>query len=121
MSLSDDELSRHASRTLNRLAKWRAHYTGWMLGTRSRKDPQAQATCDMYEKLILLRAEVTALTGLLIEKGAFTSREFTEHLIDEAELLSKDYEKRWPGCKAEDDGMHYSLPEATESMRGWLL
>jgi hypothetical protein len=120
MSLTDDELGRHGNRVLNRLAKWRAHYTGWMLGTRSIEDPQAQATRDVFEKLIMLRAEVSALTGLLIEKDVFTVREFTEHLVDEAELLCKDYEKRWPGCEAGDDGMHYILPEAAESMRGWL-
>jgi hypothetical protein len=120
VSLTDDELARHADRVINRLCKWRAHYTGWMLGTRPSTDPQAQATRDVFERLILLRCEMTALTGLLIEKGVFNARQLTEHMVDEAEKLSADYAKRWPGCQASDDGMHYKLPEAAESMHGWL-
>jgi hypothetical protein len=57
---------------------------------------------------------------LMIEKRVFTAREFTEQLIEDAEALSKAFTKCWPGCEAGDEGMHYLLPEAAESMRGWL-
>jgi hypothetical protein len=120
MSLTDDEVAKQSARTLNRLTKWRAHFMGWQLGTRAKGDPEGDAVRDHREVTILLRAELSAMTGLLIEKGVFTAREFTEAVTDEAEKLSQGYSRRWPGCEAGDDGMHYLLPEAAESMRGWL-
>jgi hypothetical protein len=34
MTLTDEQVEKHFSRAINRLAKWRAHYAGWMWGTR---------------------------------------------------------------------------------------
>jgi hypothetical protein len=69
------------------------------------------------ELSILLRAEVSALTGLLIEKGVFTAREFTEAMIIECQQLMSDYEQTYPGIKAEEDGLEYSMPLAAETLR----
>ena len=119
MTLTDDQVAARADKVLNRLAKWRAHFAGWQLGTRTSNDPECRAVKDHREATILLRADVTALTGLMIDKGVFTAREFTERLIDEAEHLDRSYTAKWPGCEAHDDGMHYLLPEAAKSMQGW--
>jgi len=41
---------------LNVLAKWRAHFSGWQLGTRPKGDPEGDAVRDHREATILLRA-----------------------------------------------------------------
>lgn len=120
MAFTDAQVTARADKVLNRITKWRAHFAGWQLGTRPSTDPECRAVRDHREATIVLRAEVNALTGLMIEKGAFTSREFTERLIDEAEHLDRSYTSRWPGCEAHDDGMHYLIPECAKSMEGWL-
>jgi hypothetical protein len=104
---------------LNRLAKWRSVFAGWQLGTRSDTDPECQAVRDHREVTILLRAEVNALTGLLIAKGVFTAEEFAAQLDDEADALSAMYARKFPGIRATDDGIEYSMPEAFATMRGW--
>ena len=104
-------------RTLNRLAKWRAHYAGWMLGTRLKDDPECQAVRDLFEKLLLLRAEASAQTALMISKGICTAEEFTNQLEEEAKHLMRALEEAWPGARAGDDGMHYDLK--TVRVAGW--
>jgi hypothetical protein len=64
---------------LNRLAKWRTVFAGWQLGTRAKGDPESDAVRDHREATILQRAELTALTSLLIKKQIITAAEFTAH------------------------------------------
>ena len=102
---------------LNRLAKWRTIFAGWQLGTRAIGDPESDAVRDHREVTILLRAEMNALTGLLIEKGVFAAGEWTEALGREADLLSSDYERKFPGFQATDAGISMAVPGAAETMR----
>lgn len=106
---------------VERLAKWRSVFAAWQLGTRSENDAECKAVKDHREATILLRAEVNALTGLLIEKGVFSAQEFTQKLVEEAEQLSADFEKRFPGIKATDTGMSYDLQQIQQhgTMSGW--
>lgn len=60
---------------LNRLCKWRSILAGWQLGTRADTDPECQAVRDHREVTLLLRAEVNALTQLLVCGGVFTEEE----------------------------------------------
>lgn len=105
-------------RAFERLGKWRAHFAGWQLGTRLGSDPEVQAVRDLVERTLLLRAEVSALTAILIEKGVCTFDEMTAHWEEEAEGLMKALEERWPGAQATDDGMSYTR-EAVEWMSKW--
>jgi hypothetical protein len=105
---------------LHRLSRWRAHFAGWQLGTRPLDDPEAQAVRDHREATMFLRAEVTALTALLREKGVFTESEQFAALQREADALCEMYEQRWPGARASDTGMSYDLAEAAQWMKGWL-
>ena len=103
---------------LNVVAKWRAHFAGWQLGTRLKGEPESDAVRDHREATILLRAEVSALTVLLLEKGVFTHDEWLQRMEAEASELCRRYEQRWPGARAETHGMVYdkrSLPW----MKGW--
>jgi len=104
---------------LERLCKWRVIFAGWQLGTRLKGDPEADAVRDHREVTILLRAEVTALTGLLLKKGVCTNEELAQAVGEEAELLSADYARRFPGLTATDDGISMKFPEAAETMKGW--
>ena len=103
---------------LQRVAKWRMLFAGWQLGTRAKSDPEAAAVRDHREVTILLRVEASALARILIEKGICTAEEFTQIVGEEAALLDKAYEKRFPGISSSIDGLIFG-PEAAYTMRGW--
>lgn len=109
-----------AHRALNRLAKWRTVFAGWQLGTRSESDPECRAVRDHREATMFARAELNALFALLIAKGIFTAEELSAQVSNEADLLSKAYEERFPGFSATDDGLKMDIERAAQTMRGWL-
>ena len=102
-----------------RLAKWRTLFAGWQLGTRAKGDPEGDAVRDHREVTILLRAEMNALLGLLVEKEVITFEEFAVALEREADLLSADYARRFPGIRAADHGLEFVPHIAADTMRGW--
>lgn len=104
---------------LNKLAKWRSVFTGWQIGTRPKGDATCDAIRDHREATMLLRAEVSALVGLLQAKGVFTEEEFARQLIDEAQHLDGVYQKRFPGFRSTDDGMTMDVHIARDTMAGW--
>lgn len=108
-----------AMRALNRLAKWRSVLAGWQLGTRPNGDPECDAVRDTRELLLLLRAEQNAFLALCVQKKLFTIEEWDEALAIEAELLSKDYESRFPGFRATDVGLEMDSKVAAQTMKGW--
>lgn len=114
-----DELIRKSEQQRNRLGKWRTIFAGWQLGTRAKGDPEGDAVRDHREVTMLMRAELSALAALLIAKGVFTAEEFTEAVGNESELLSKAYERKFPGMKATDDGIEMNIAIACDTMRGW--
>lgn len=105
-------------RALNILTKWRTIFTGWQLGTRPKGDPEGDAVRDHREVTILLRAESSALIGLLIAKGVFTLDEWRDALEREAGLLAKDFERRFPGVTATETGLTIDK-RALPWMKGW--
>lgn len=107
-----------ATRALNILAKWRVLFTGWQLGTRPKGDPEGDAVRDHREVTILLRCEVTALTGLLLAKGVFTEDELEAAFEAEAEALNRDYERKFPGVTAHEDGLTFDR-RVLPWMKGW--
>jgi hypothetical protein len=107
------------SAALQRLAKWRTVFAGWQLGTRAKGDPESDAVRDHREISILMRAELNALVGLLVKNGVFTAEEWTAALDREAEQLSADYTRRFPGFKATDYGLEISPAIAADTTRGW--
>lgn len=104
---------------INRLTKWKMVFAGWQLGTRPVGDPECDAVRDHREVTILLRAEVTTLIALLVEKDVCTETEFSEALGTEAEQLSADYSRRFPGFTATDDGIDINVQRASDIMKGW--
>lgn len=102
---------------LNKLAKWRKFFASWQLGTRPDTDGEYKAVANLRELFIILRAEQSALTGLMISKGVFTQQEFQDALEAEAKQLDADYEHAYPGFSTSLIGLHLKLPEAAETMR----
>lgn len=107
--------------TLNKLAKWRSVFAGWQLGTRLDTDAECRAVKDHREATIMLRTEVTAITGLLLKKGIVTVEELNAEVKAEAEILDKSYEKRFPGITTSLAGVHFDLQKIEEhgTMKGW--
>jgi len=105
-------------RSLNRLTKWRVFFTGWQLGTRSKEDPEAAAVRDINEARLIVRAELTAITRLLLQKEVFTKQEFQEAIAAEADACNELLAARFPGVKATDEGLVFDK-RAADTMRGW--
>ncbi len=105
---------------LNRLAKWRNVLAGWQLGTRLKGDPEGDAVRDHREGSLLLRAELSAITTLLIAKGVITHAEFECQLLEEAGHLNKMMEARFPGFTTSEAGVHIDPKVAVETTRGWI-
>lgn len=116
--MADEKALQAATVAMERLAKWRMLFTGWQLGTRQKGDPEGDAVRDHRELTIMLRCELTALTGLLVEKGVFTAEELTVAMGREADLLNQDYERRFPGVKASEDGLTFNR-DAIPWMSKW--
>jgi hypothetical protein len=107
------------SAALNRLAKWRMILAGWQLGTRTQTDPESNAVRDHRESTLIQRAELIALTNLLIDKGVIDANDFGRMVAHEADLLSAAYSKKFPGFIANDHGMTIDAAKAEQTTRGW--
>lgn len=105
-------------KALNILTKFRVLFTGWQLGTRPKGDPEGDAVRDHREVTILLRAESSALVGLLLEKGVFTADDWLVALEREAKQLTADYEAKFPGVTASELGLTFDK-RTLPWMKGW--
>jgi hypothetical protein len=112
-------LQRALTASLNRLTKWRGVFASWQLGTRTKEDPECQAVRDHREATIMLRAELSAVTFLLIEKKVFTDEEYDAALLGAADRLDAEYQKGFPGFKSSDTGMVINAAIAKDTMAGW--
>lgn len=122
MRPADVQTVEQADDAIQLLGKWRMHFAGWLLGTRPKNDPQSQWVRDNTEKLLVLRAEVSAITSLLVGRKVFTREEFTVQVGQEAQALVNALEARWPGIKTTEDGLEYSAAEIVAAgwMKDWL-
>jgi len=106
-------------RALNRLAKWRSVFTGRWLGTRSIQDPEAIAVRDVFEKLLILRVELTAISNLLIDQKIYSINQYMAQVTIECGHLQAALERQFPGHKACDYGMDIDIAIAAETTKGW--
>jgi hypothetical protein len=54
-----------------------------------------------------------------MQKGVFTLDEWCDALSNEARALDKDFERKFPGITTSDDGVHFDLARARETMKNW--
>lgn len=66
---------------------------------------------------MLLRAEVNALTRILLEAKLVDENTLTRVIGEEAEYLSQAYERKFPGAKAIDEGMDFDVQTFAETQR----
>jgi hypothetical protein len=100
-----------------KLGKWRSWFAGWQLGTRSDRDAECAAVKDHREITIFLRAEVNALTKVLLDQKVMTLEFWTETLLKEVEDLDHGYSQRFPGVRSSLDGLVYDLAKVRETMQ----
>lgn len=118
--MGETPLSQRMLYALNKLCKWRSVFAGWQLGTRSREDPECQAVRDHREVTMILRAEMSALATLMIKKGVWTLEEWQQSLLDEAMLLDKNYEAKFPGVTTSPIGVQFNNEGGQlEWMKNW--
>ena len=79
-----------------------------------------QAVADHRGMTMFQRAHSSALLCLLIDKGIITGEEYYEAMIAEAGKLEKDYEERFPGISAFENGLHFDQ-RAVETMKYWKV
>jgi len=113
----DRAIAAVAEASLNRLAKWRSVFAGWQLGTRARGDGESEAVRDHREVTMLLRAEVSALTRILLEAKLVDQATLTRIVGEEAEYLGRAYERKFPGARAVDEGMDFDIATWVETTR----
>lgn len=104
---------------IERLGMWRTVFAGWQLGTRAKGDPESDAVRDHREATMMMRAEMNALSVLLIRKNVFTAEELTAQVHEECKHLCQQYERKFPGFKATDYGMEINTTIAKDTMAGW--
>lgn len=104
---------------MQRLTKWRTILAGWQLGTRAQGDPECDAVRDHRELTLLLRAEVTAITRILIEKDIVSLDDFRRILAEEAEHLNAAHERRFPGIKTTSYGLEIDVTKAAPWWRNF--
>lgn len=106
-----------ATAALNRLCKWRSVLAGWHLGTRSADAPGVQAMRDLQDFRLVMRAEMNAITELMIQKGIFTKAEYDAALALAADECELDLQRSFPGYRATDAGMDINVAVAMETNR----
>lgn len=117
---------RHATnRALQRLTKWRRVFAAWqfgpdhLLGDNANCPAPVHAVRDHREVTMLMRAELSALVILLVQKGVFTTGEYEAQLEVEATHLDVIYEQKFPGFIAGDDGITLHNPEALQTLQSF--
>lgn len=101
---------------LNRMAKWRRIFMMWQCGNKPKGHLEADAVTHHRELSMMLRAEVSALSNLLIRKGVFTQDEWERQLGEEADYLALAYGELFPGTHASTDGITFSGPEGARTI-----
>jgi aspartate oxidase len=74
---------------------------------------------DHREVTMLMRAEINALTALLLKKGVCTQEELQQQMILEFEHLDAAFEQRFPGIRTTIEGLDIDPKVAPITMAGW--
>jgi hypothetical protein len=120
MSETKDQIIEAYQRALNRLNHWGMLLTGRIAGTLRADDPRSKGYRDLFQKFLIQRAEVNAITAILLEKGITTREDLTKRITDEATHLDQLHEQQYPGVRSTDSGLDfYDLPKVQTWMKGW--
>lgn len=92
-----------------RLRQFARYSLGRVLGSVPNTNGAYKYFVDAQERSLFMRAEINALTGLLLKKGVFKESEWSEAWERELELYIDDQQKIWPEITVAEDGMSFSL------------
>lgn len=102
---------------LEKLCHWRGVLAGWHDGTMTLQGKGCQAKRDLSERWLIMRAEVSALSELLLEKKIVTLEEFRARVDEEACSLDAMLGELFPGFRTSEFGMEiYDAKLARETM-----
>lgn len=104
--------------SLNVLAKWRTVFAGRILGTQPKDNGPVAGYRDLFEKLLIQRAELTALSKVLMDKGVCSHDEYCRAVAWAAEDLSKALADAFPGYEATSYGIRMDA-RAAKTSAGW--
>lgn len=96
---------------LQRLRQFGRLQEGRIFGSTFDTDGRHKAWMDLFEKVIFARAELNALTKLLIDKGVFTQAEWLSQVTDEAAWLFEQEMKHWPEIEVAEDGKSFAIKD----------
>lgn len=105
------------TRAMTRLCKWKSILAFWQLGTREQDDGEFRAVADAREQMLIQSVENRAIIGALLAKKIITQAEWCNALIMEAQQLEKYMENRFPGFRANDQGMEIAPEIAAETKK----
>lgn len=112
-------LAKQLQDACNKFTKWRTVFAAWQLGTRAKEDPECEAVRDHRELSMLMRAEISALTALLLEHKVCTQEQLQMAILTEVQMLDRAYQKRFPGFQSRDYGIEMNIALASDTMRTW--
>jgi hypothetical protein len=107
-----------------KLTNWGAVLTGRLVGQieGNPKEPRAKGWRELFDLLLLVRAETNAIVGALILKGLVSEAELRDAIGHEAEALADRFEKNFPGIRALSipNALHvYDKNKFIETTEGW--
>lgn len=95
-----------------RLRQWARVGIGRLIGSTTDQSGIYKAAMALEEGRLIVRAEVTALHRILVEKGVATTAEVVTAMIDEMNELAGTLAKEWPEIEVLPDGTGYSIKDA---------
>lgn len=114
-SSSDDSfttLRREMFKAAQRLRQFGRLAAGRLFGTLPNADGRYLAVVDEWERSLLVRAEASGLSRVLIEKGIISRAEWVAIVLEEYRALGDAIEKTWPELRVDDIGIHITDPAA---------
>lgn len=106
--------------TLAKKLRMFARYAiGRVTGTTLETDGNFKFFTLLEEGRLAHRAELNALSKILISKKVFTQKEWGEFLTREMRLMAKEQTERWPDITVDHDGSGYIIRpfEAAKRMK----
>lgn len=111
-------------RALTELCQWANVQVGRITGAMNAQTPRAEVYREMFEQLLMVRAEMSALTLFVLNTYGRTAHDELRELIRvEADRLSAQYAERYPGVRpiVDDETQSAGLEVFnSEATRAWM-
>lgn len=82
---------------------------GRLLGTVSNEDGRYKAWIDLLERSYFMRAELNAITKVLLDAGIINEGTWQKALDEEFTAFVADLSKQWPEVEVAEDGRSFTI------------